>query len=152
MLIQTIHTQWSKKSRGEPQATLRNTTPEFLLLPEVTKTAHTVCHYCQYNEPDFSLDEQTRLRDRDYNVFFELVVSYEDNVIKGTLLQKHTLIIHPYESASFVYNYRELIPVDGRSETRYHKVCINVFHSSEFDRHIFRKPFNHNIRLLRDLW
>lgn len=151
MIIQTIQTEWSKESRGNPGATKRNATPEVLGFPLHEENSCIVWHRVQYFEPEFKVNEEIRYRDSGYKQFQHVVVDVVDEKAEIELNGRRRFSLSKGEIGSVVYNYAETIVVDDWYRTVYHKICLNLAYGVEFREDIFLKGFDKTERELRNL-
>ena len=110
VVVQTLHTRWTKKSRGQPFAASRNATPEVLDIemsaPPNEQASPVVWHDVLFDEScQFAPRETYRVRQTlDGNFHWNDVATDSDGVRVG-LMGRPCFLVAPGETAAVLYNW-----------------------------------------------
>ncbi|EYF07165.1 hypothetical protein [Chondromyces apiculatus] len=156
VVVQTIHTRWTKQSRGQPQADARNATPEVLDLeaarPESAVSAGIAWH-------DVVCDEAWGFTPRGRYVvlparsgqFHGVDVAWTGEGAAVAVFGRRCFVASEGETGVVIYNGTEDVIEDGWRATRYHKMVFRVGVGVTWAPGLFRGPVDHERRMMRDL-
>lgn len=155
VIVQTIHTRWTKASRGHPGSVRRNATPEVLDLPETppdrSSDAALIWHDVTCGEQTFAPDQRC-IVEPDLRRRFERISVYPDgDGLVVELFSRRCFVVRPGEIGTVVYNLAEDVIDDGWRSTLYHKVVFHLALGAAWETQLFRRPATHSHRRLREL-
>lgn len=153
VIVQTMRTQWTKKSRGAPASTRRNATPDQVALdPTRVLEDPATWHEVTFNEPYFVMHETYRGRSlpNDFllaSVFFEP----DPNMLAVRFFGSVRLRLIRGQYGRLVYNLSEDAQVDGWYQTIFQKVIVRVAFGLPLQPHLFHRPPDQEHVSMRDL-
>jgi hypothetical protein len=156
VIIQTVHTRWTKKSRGQPLAARRNATPEVMDLgarPPADAPGKAVVWH------DVVCDESHQFAPREtYTVRDVLPGQYHWNELSADLggvsvglFGRTCFVVGPGETAAVLYNLAEDVLSDGWRTTCCHKISFHIGVAARWYPRLFHRAPQHLLRSLRDL-
>jgi hypothetical protein len=155
IIVQTIHTSWTKVSRGHPGSSARNATPESLPLSRsVAQLAGSIVwHDVEFRGADGFAPHETCRGDLTLPSRFQWIDVTEDldDTLAVSLFGQRRFVLCGQETGNIVYNLAEDVQTDGWRSTLYHKICFQISVGCSFDPGLFLQPATHTIRSLRQL-
>ena len=150
VIVQTLWTRWTKKSRGVPAAVRRNDTPERLhlnvaRLPESQVAWHDV----EFREPHFLPMEHYHERALPME-FRRIALHLDDGELRAVLFGSTRFRLLPGQSGTIVYNHTEDIQLDGWRDTEFQKVVLHVAFGIAPSVELFQRPPNQSFISLRN--
>jgi hypothetical protein len=126
LIVQTLCTRWTKKSRGAPAAVRRNDTPErfssnVARLPESEVAWHDV----EFSEPHFLPMERYRERSLPAELR-RVALDLDQGELRAVLFGSTRFRLRLGQSGSLVYNHAEDTQLDGWRDTEFQKVVLHV--------------------------
>jgi len=150
VIVQTLLTRWTKKSRGAPAAVRRNDTPEQLSLNVARLSeSEAAWHDVEFREPHFLPMEQYRERTLPTE-FRRIALHPEDGALCAVLFGSTRFRLLPGQSGNVVYNYTEDIQLDGWRDTEYQRVVLHVAFGIPPSHDLFQRPPNQSFVSLRN--
>ena len=154
IIVQTLHTQWTKESRGHPQSAARNATPEVVDLPlTIAEVPGPIAwHDVVLREATgFQLDAVCRQRPGMPAHFQWIEVAEVAGVAAVSLFGRPVFTVGEGETGNVVYNLPEDVVADGWRSTLYHKVSFHISVGLRWEARLFYRPPSHVLRSLRQL-
>lgn len=150
VIVQTLWTRWTKKSRGVPASVRRNDTPERLSLNTARLPAGGAAwHDVEFREPHFLPMEQYRERTLPAD-FRSIALSIDGGELRATLFGSTRFLLLPGQSGSIVYDQTEDIQLDGWRDTEFHKVILHVAFGLSPCANLFLRPPDQSFVSLRN--
>jgi len=153
VIVQTVCTQWTKKSRGAPASARRNATPDQVVLdPTRILNDAATWHEVTFREPDFVMHETYRPRALP-NDFLRAAVFFEPdcNTLSVRLFASIRLRLTHGQYGRIVYNLSDDGPLDGWYQTIFQKVVVRVAFGLPPQPHLFHRPPDQEHLSMRDL-
>jgi hypothetical protein len=153
VVVQTLRTQWTKKSRGAPASARRNATPEHVALdPKRILENEATWHEVTFDEPDFRLTETYRGRSLP-NDFLRASLCFEPegNTLSVRFFGSVRLRLGRGQYGSLLYNLSEDALLDGWYETIFQKVIVRVAFDLPPQTDLFRRAPDQEFVSMRDL-
>lgn len=152
VIIQTLWTRWTKRSRGAPAATRRNATPEsFDIDPARIVDGETCWHEVRFDEPEFIPVETYRTRSLPSD-FHRISIQSEGPEVLGVQLFGSTCFrLIPRQLGRVLYTLSEDVPLDDWYATTFHKLVFQVAFGLSVSPALFRRPPNQQHVSMREL-
>jgi hypothetical protein len=126
LIVQTLSTRWTKKSRGAPAAVRRNETPQrFGLNVARLPESEVAWHDVEFGEPHFLPMERYRERTLPAE-FRRIALRVEQGELLALLFGSTRFRLRLGQSGIVVYNHTEDIQLDGWRDTEFQKVVLHV--------------------------
>jgi len=153
VIIQTLCTQWTKKSRGAPASLRRNATPDHLVLdPTRVRTDQPIWHQVTFCEPDF-LPTETYCARSLPNDFLRasLYLESSGDTLAVRFFGSVRLRLSRGQVGRLLYNLSEDRPIDGWYQTIFQKVIVRVAFGLHPQTHLFHRSPDQDYVSMRDL-
>lgn len=152
VIVQTLWTRWTKRSRGAPAATRRNATPEsFDIDPSRIVEGQTCWHEVRFDEPDFTPVETYRIRSLPSD-FHRISIQPEGSEALDVQLFGTTCFrLTPRQSGRILYNLSEDVLLDGWYATTFHKLVFQVAFGLSVTPALFRRAPDQQLVSMREL-
>jgi hypothetical protein len=153
VIVQTVRTQWTKKSRGAPASAHRNATPEQVMLdPARLLEDDATWHEVTFGEPDFLMTETYRGRPLP-NDFLRASLFFEpdQDTLAVRFFGSVRLRLKRGQYGQILYNMSEDGQIDVWYQTIFQKVIVRVAFDLAPQTHLFRRPPDQEYVSMRDL-
>jgi len=130
VIVQTISTHWTKRARGAPGASLRNTTPEtYQLDPSRLPDDGAAWHDVLFGERGSLSDETYRSRILPAD-FHRVSILLDHESVTGCLIVqlfgKTAFHLRPNQTGRVIYNFSDDVADDGWRNTVFQKVVVHI--------------------------
>ena len=153
VIVQTLRTHWTKKSRGAPASARRNATPDHVVLdPSRVLENQATWHEVTFGEPDFRLTETYRGRSLP-NDFLQASLSFEPDseTLSVRVFGSVRLRLSRGQYGQLLYNFSESTPLDGWYQTIFQKVIARVSFDLVAHPDLFHRAPDQEYVCMRDL-
>jgi hypothetical protein len=153
VIVQTLRTQWTKKSRGAPASARRNATPDQVALdPTRVLEGRATWHEVTFSEPDFLLTETYRGRPLP-NDFLRASIYFEPagETLSVSFFGSVRLRLGRGQCGRLLYNLSEDAQLDGWYQTIFQKVIVRVAFDLAPQTHLFHRAPDQEYASMRDL-
>lgn len=153
VIVQTVRTLWTKKSRGAPAAARRNATPDQVILdPTRVLDDQATWHDVTFSEPDFVMHETYRGRALP-NDFLRASVFFEPdcNTLSVRFFGSIRLRLSRGQYGRIVYNLSDDAPLESWYQSVFQKVTVRVAFDLPPQPHLFHRPPDQEHVSMRDL-
>lgn len=150
VIVQTLWTRWTKKSRGATASVRRNDTPEHFDINLARMLGADVAwHDVEFREPHFLPMEQYRERALPAD-FRRIGLRVDAEELSAELFGITRFSLSPGQSGRIVYNLSDDIQLDGWRDTEFHKVVLHVAFGIAPSPDLFKRPPDQSFVSLRN--
>lgn len=150
VIVQTLWTRWTKKSRGPTAAVRRYDTPErFDINLARLLGSEVVWHDIEFREPHFLPMEHYRERGLPAD-FRRVGLRIDAGELSVELFGVTRFHLVPGQSGHIVYNLSDDIQLDGWRDTEFHKVVLHVAFGLAPTPDLFKRPPDQSFVSLRN--